>query len=283
MRWLAGRAEDATLAVISAAGLGILLLPLLPNQAISPSTALLTALIAAAGLVVVAIGLQTRRLSPRLLAVLAALVAVDASLRLVIVVGLLGFSPIFFLIIAGGYAMGPAFGFSLGALTLLVSAVLTAGFGPWLPYQMLVSGWVGMGAGYLGGLRWRRASLSHRPGWTVFWLGLYGAIAGFAYGALLDLWEWPFLLGAASSSIAWAPDLSLAELAGRFGAFYLTTSLLYDGFRAAGNVLLVCTFGIPVIGALHRFRRRFLVEWGPPLEAAVEMPIKIANDVGTPA
>jgi energy-coupling factor transport system substrate-specific component len=283
MRWVGARAEDATLAAITLAGLGILLTPLLVRSSVSQSTALLTALIALAALLAVGIALQTRQLSARLLAILAALIAVDAALRLVIVVGLLGFSPIFFLIIAGGYVMGPAFGFSLGALTLLLSAVLTAGFGPWLPYQMLGCGWVGMGAGYLAKFRSPATALAMRPFWTLVWLGVYGAVAGFGYGLLLDLWEWPLLLGAASSSIAWAPGLRVSQLGVRFASFYLTTSFVYDSFRAAGNVALVWTLGAPVIGALHRFRRRFLVQWSQPPEAVQELPIKIANDVGTPA
>ena len=36
--------------------------------------------------------------------------------------------------------------FLLGVLTLLVSAILTGGVGPWLPYQMFTAGWVGLSA-----------------------------------------------------------------------------------------------------------------------------------------
>jgi len=110
---------------------------------------LFSALVAVSALVVLGVALQTHRLSTRLLAVLAALVAIDATLRLVIVIGLLGFSPIFFLIIAGGFVMGPSFGFASGALTLLLSAVLTAGlvFAPWgglqwAIYLLAATAWV---------------------------------------------------------------------------------------------------------------------------------------------
>ena len=282
MSALRARGEDVGLLAITGGGLAIFVAPLLIGRAVPPPAALFTALIACSALAILALGLQTHRLSPRLLAVLAALVAVDATLRLVIVIGLLGFSPIFFLIVIGGFVMGPSFGFALGALTLLLSAVLTAGFGPWLPYQMLASGWVGMGAGYLGQLT-RSTSARPRLGGSILaMLAVYGGIAGFAYGALLDLWEWPFLLGAASSPISWAPGLDLPSLAGRFGAFYLATSLVYDSFRAAGNVVLIATLGAPVIAALARFRRRFLVTWatlGPAPASAANM----SEHVGTPA
>lgn len=252
--------EDAALTAITLAGVAIFLGPLLQGTRFSQGTSLFTALIACSSLVVIGLAMQTHRLSTRLLAVLAALVAVDATLRLVIVIGLLGFSPIFFLIIIGGFVMGPAFGFALGALTLLLSAVLTAGFGPWLPYQMLGAAWVGMGAGYLGTRR------------SLIGLAVYGALAGFAFGALLDLWEWPFLLGAASSPISWAPRLPLGELIRRFLLFYATTSFLYDAFRAAGNVLMILLIGKPVILALSRFRRRFLVEWVTNIAGDVRAP-----------
>lgn len=274
MTAIRSRAESLSLLAITIPGLAIFIAPLLVGQAFPQNAALFAALIACSALVVVAVALQTHHLSARLLAVLAALVAIDATLRLVVVIGLLGFSPIFFLIIVGGLVMGPSFGFALGALTLALSAVLTAGFGPWLPYQMLACGWVGMGAGYLG--RW---SFARQHLWLV---AVYGATAGFLFGALLDLWEWPFLLGASSSSISWAPELGYAALARRFAAFYLTTSLVYDAFRAAGNFLLLGLLGGPVALALTRFRRRFLVEWADE-PGRVRSAGNIAGDVRTPA
>lgn len=281
MRWRSATGEDVGLLAITSAGVVIFVAPLLVGYAFPPSAALFTALIACAALAILAVGLQTHRLSTRLLAVLAALIAVDATLRLVIVIGLLGFSPIFFLMIVGGFVMGPSFGFALGALTLLLSAVLTAGFGPWLPYQMLAAGWVGMGAGYLGRL-FPAAIPGRRPAMVII-LAIYGGLAGFAYGMVLDLWEWPFLLGAGSSPISWAPGLALPALAKRFGIFYLTTSLVYDSFRAAGNGILIAALGWPVIAALARFRRRFLVVWATPEAAALAGVANMAEHVGTPS
>ena len=87
-------------------------------------------------------------LDPRVLAVLGVLSAVNAVLR--------GLSPgtggvelVFFLLILAGRVFGPGFGFVLGCTSLFASALLTGGVGPWLPYQMLCSAWVGMGAGLL--------------------------------------------------------------------------------------------------------------------------------------
>jgi energy-coupling factor transport system substrate-specific component len=75
----------------------------------------------------VALGELARQAGPgnlsRATALLGVLVALDAALRLI--PSLLGASPIFVLIILVGYVFGPAFGFTMGALTLLLSAVIT--------------------------------------------------------------------------------------------------------------------------------------------------------------
>src|SRR5260370_33069715 len=97
---------------------------------------------------------------------------------------------------------------------------------------MLAAGWVGLGAGSLGGVPRRSSS----P-WSVAVLCLYGCAAGFAYALLLDLWEWPLLVASASSPLGWVPRTGLAALSPRFGAFYLATSLAYDSYRAASNVV----------------------------------------------
>src|SRR2546421_12812256 len=275
---VAARAEDVVLLALSAAGFGLFRAPLSLGWRFPQPVLLFSALVAVSALVALAVALQTHHLSPRLLAILAALVAIDATLRLVIVVGLLGFSPIFFLIIAGGFVMGPSFGFASGALTLLLSAVLTAGLGPWMPYQMLAAGWVGMGAGYLGRISGRTSAPR-----TIAALSIYACAAGFAYGILLDLWEWPLLVAAGSSPLSWVPGAGAAALLRRFSGFYLATSLAYDTFRATGNLVLIAVLGPAVIRALDRFRRRFLLDWAEPVTAPEAAPAKIPADVRTPA
>ena len=87
-------------------------------------------------------------LDPRVLAILGVLTACNAVLR-GLSAGTAGVELVFFLLILAGRVFGPGFGFALGCTSLFASALVTAGVGPWLPYQMLVSAWVGMGAGLL--------------------------------------------------------------------------------------------------------------------------------------
>ena len=62
--------------------------------------------------------------------------AVNAVLR-ALSPGLAGVELTFFLLILAGRVYGPGFGFVLGCTSLFASALLTAGVGPWLPFQML--------------------------------------------------------------------------------------------------------------------------------------------------
>ena len=50
-----------------------------------------------------------------------------------------------------GVMLIAGFGFALGCTSLFASALLTAGVGPWLPFQMICAAWVGMGAGFVPG------------------------------------------------------------------------------------------------------------------------------------
>lgn len=188
----------------------------------------------------------------RTVALLGALVSLDAALRLV--PSFLGATPIFLLIILAGAVFGPSFGFQMGALTLLVSSLITGGIGPWLPFQMIGAGWVGMTAGWLPRIESRQ--------WRIASIALFAGLWGFLFGALLNLWFWPFTsAGSLGSSVAWSPGMSLGETLHRYGAFYLSTSFVFDLFRAAGNVVLVLALGGPILAVLERFRSRF--GWEP--------------------
>jgi energy-coupling factor transport system substrate-specific component len=205
-------------------------------------------------LVVVVAGLETGRLDARRIAVLGVLLGVNAVLRLVPGPG--GFSAVFLLPILCGYVLGPAFGFLLGSLSLAVSAVLANALGPWLPFQMMAAGWIGMVSGWLpdlgGRWGWRRAEIAVLAAW--------GAAAGLLYGALVNLWFWPFLApagGGVDAATAWEPGSGPAAAALRYGLFYLATSLWWDLGRAAGNLVLIAAAGPAVLKLLRRFARRF--------------------------
>ncbi|MCA9859771.1 MAG: ECF transporter S component, partial [Thermomicrobiales bacterium] len=167
----------------------------------------------------------------KLVALLGVLVAANASLRLV--PAFLGASPIFALIILVGAVFGPVFGFQMGSLTMLVSAFLTGGIGPWLPFQMLGAGWVGLGAGLI--------PQPVDPRRRLALLAAYGAVTGFAYGAVLNLWSWPFTAPGSVEDIGlyWNPSLSASESLQHYARFYLVTSLWYDAFRALANAAIV--------------------------------------------
>ena len=183
-------------------------------------------------------------LDAKAIAMLGVLVACGAALRAP-TLGVTGFTGVFFLMFMGGRVFGRGFGFVQGALTMFVSALLTAGVGPWLPFEMLAAAWVGFGAGCLPPASGRREL------WLV---AAYGAFAGFAYGLVMDMWFWPFTTsGTGLHFVAGAP---LGENLGRFWAFHMATALGFDIPRAVGNALLVLIAGAPVLAALRRASRR---------------------------
>lgn len=238
---------------VSLVGALLFLWPFLGTDLPSSTMALAMAL----GTVVGLLGFEVaaRRLDSRGLALMAALAAADAALRAVLVTGIGGFSPVFLLVLCGGYALGPTFGFLVGASSLLTSALATGGLGPWVPYELFALGWVGMLAGWAGLARQR-----HRPTWfDVTLLATVGVLAGFGYGAVMDIWNWTFFSGSAQTG--WTPGLAPLAAAGRFGRYYLLTSLGYDAFRAGGNALMVGLTGLPILLGLRRIARRFRVEW----------------------
>ena len=218
-----------------------------PGEAVAAPLSLAVGAVA----ILLAIELGTRRLDTRTLALLAALAALDSGLRLALVNGVAGFSPIFLLILCSGFVFGPTFGFLTGALSLLVSALVTGGVGPWVPYEMFGCGWVGAVAGFAGAAR------STPPGRRdLVVLAAAGLVLGYAYGAVIDLFDWAvFYRGI--PGIGWVPGVDAATALRHYTAFYLETSAVWDTFRAAGNVVMVLVLGAPLIAALSRFNARF--------------------------
>jgi energy-coupling factor transport system substrate-specific component len=124
---------------------------------------------------------------------------------------------------------------------------------------MFGCGWTGAVAG-IAGLN-RRSTPGLRD---IAVLALVAVIAGYAYGALLDVWDWTtFYRG--SPSFGFLPGAGIATLLPRFGRFYLATSAVWDTFRAAGDALAVVVLGVPVLAGLMRVRSRlsFRVDEAP--------------------
>lgn len=184
-------------------------------------------------------------LDVKAVAVLGVLAGIGAALR-PLSGGATGFSFEFFLLVLAGRVLGRGFGFVLGAVTLLASALLTAGVGPWLPFQMLAAGWVGFGAGCLPAARGRV---------EVALLSAYAAASGLLYGALMNLTFWPFARYY-PAQVAFVPDGSLHTNLVHWWRFDLTTSLGFDVPRAIGNAVLVLLLGPAVLLALRRVSRR---------------------------
>ena len=195
------------------------------------------------------------------IAMLGVLSAVIAALR-PLGGGTAGIEPIWVVLILGGRALGPGFGFCLGAISLFASALLTGGVGPWLPFQMLGAAWVGLGAGLLPPARGRR---------EVVMLAGYGAVACVAYGFLLNLWFWPFTAGL-PEQLAFTAGAPMGENLAAWLRFCLITSLGYDIPRAVLTVVLILVAGGPVLMALRRMSRKAAfdapVEFTPPRQAS---------------
>ncbi|MDQ6522273.1 ECF transporter S component [Nocardioides sp. LHD-245] len=189
----------------------------------------------------------------RVLAVLGVLSAVNAVLRLASA-GTAGLELVFFLLILGGRVFGAGFGFVLGCTSLFASALMTAGVGPWLPFQMLVAAWVGMGAGLLP----RRV----RGRGEIALLTAYGVVSAYLYGLLMNLQGWPFMAGVQvpgqdSTEISYLPGAPLLDNLHHFVVYTLLTSTGgWDTGRAITNALAIVLLGPAVLVTLRRAARR---------------------------
>ncbi len=184
------------------------------------------------------------------IAILGVLAAVVTAVR-PLGAGTAGLEPIWFVIVLGGRALGPGFGFALGSLSLASSALITGGVGPWLPFQMIAAAWVGCVAGLLPPMRGKA---------EIAMLAAYGMVASMAYGLVMNLWFWPFLSGmeatAYADGIMFDPGAPVSDNLARWLAFTLVTSLGWDIPRGILTAVLIVLVGRPVLNALRRTARR---------------------------
>src|SRR3954471_20490766 len=176
-----GRRSRVVLALASVAGLMMFVWPLLlvpdPSAAEVGPPFLFLALLPVLVLVVL-VELTEGGMDAKALAMLGVLTAINAALRS-LGAGIAGVELVFFLLILAGRVYGPGFGFVLGCTSLFASALLTSGVGPWLPYQMLCSAWIGLGAGLLP-RRTLGRDLSGRL--ELGMLVVYGIVCAYGFG-----------------------------------------------------------------------------------------------------
>jgi hypothetical protein len=194
----------------------------------------------------------------------AQIVALVGALAAISVAGRIALSPIpnvvpsTDIVLIAGYALGGAPGFAVGALTGLISN-FWLGQGPWTPWQM--AGW-GM-TGLLGA--WLAAVSGGRVG--RFGLAAVCALAGLAYGALLDL----------SLMVTYGGEQSLDRFLALSGR-----GLPFNIAHAAGNAALALVAGPAMVRMLTRYRRRFEFAWRPATAiGTVLLALLFAGSVST--
>lgn len=186
------------------------------------------------------------------LAMLGVLSAVNAALR-PLGAGTAGIEVVFFMLILAGRVFGPGFGFVLGCTSLFASALLTAGVGPWLPYQMMCSAWIGMIAGLLPRRVTGRAEIAM--------LVAYGIVVAYGFGLLMNLWSWPFIAGVElptyDGSLSYVPGAPILENLHTFAVYTLLTSTAgWDTGRAITNTVGIVALGPALLVTLRRAARR---------------------------
>lgn len=214
------------------------------------------AMTAALCLLLIVADLTAGGLNSKSLAALGVLAALAAVLRTITLPA--GANLYFFLVILGGYAFGARMGFLLGALSFFLSAVITGGIGPWLPFQMFASAWMGISA---GGLHWWAARMGIRGKPEVGLVVVFGMAWGLLFGAITNLWSWPFF--AAGPDITYEAGLGPLETVRRYWNYYFLTSFGWDLLRSVCNAVVLVILGGPLLRALVRFRERFSFEIGP--------------------
>jgi energy-coupling factor transport system substrate-specific component len=208
------------------------------------------------------------RLDAKTVAVLGVAAAAGGALRL-LSAGTAGLEPMFFVVIVAGRVLGAGVGFVSGALAVTTGALLTGGVGPWLPFQMICAGGIGLGAGVLPARAGGRAER-----WV---LAAYALVTGLAYGVFMNLWFWPFLGTSAPTGMGFVPGASFVDNLDHYGLFYVTTSLGWDLPRGVLNAALVLAAGPALLRVFRRGARR--AAFGVPV-VFTPTPDKPLQDAG---
>jgi energy-coupling factor transport system substrate-specific component len=201
--------------------------------------------------VIVLAELNAGGIDAKAIALLGMLASVGGALR-ALSPGVAGLEPSFAVIMLGGRVFGRGFGFVQGCLTLFVGALLTGGVGPWLPFQMMAAGWIGFLSGSLPRMRGRS---------EILMLAGVGFLLGMVYGALMNLWFWPF--GLYGDGQSFEPGAAAAVNLANYARYYVITSAIWDVSRGIFTFLLLLLAGAPLLRALRRVSRRAAFDAAP--------------------
>lgn len=201
---------------------------------------------------VVSLDISNGALDSKSVALLGVMSALIAALRF-IGAGAIGVEPMWFLLILSSFVFGARYGFALGVIALGISAIATGGIGPWLPFQMLAAGWIGLASGLIGSFA---RNLSHATKRTV--LLCLAVFSSLGFGILMDLQLWPWLTGT---------DLQLSYIAGdsimnnlhKFIIFHFATALSWDIPRAITTALLIALTATPIMRSFERAKLRLAI------------------------
>lgn len=172
---------------------------------------------------------ERRESTEKEITILAVMTAISVAGRIVFF-AIPGFKPVTAVIILTAVSFGGEAGFLVGSLSALVSNFYF-GQGPWTPFQMFAWGFIGFGAGILGGILRKRR-------WLLY---LYGAMSGVFFSFTMDIW-----------TVLWAdgtPKLSVYLAA-------LTAAVPITVEYAVSNVIFLALLAAPVIRKLERVRRK---------------------------
>jgi len=246
---------------ISACGF---LWPFLFNAKSVPLASIFFWAASAFAIVLFIIEISNESLDTKSIALLGVLTAIVAALR-PLGAGAVGIEPMWFVLILSARVFGSSFGFILGLTSILTSALLTGGIGPWLGYQLFAAGWIGLFAG------WLPKKLRGKP--EIFLLVLYAIAASFIFGLLMDLQFWPWALGL-ETQLSYIPQGDIVTNLHRFIIFHFATSMAWDIPRAILTSVLIIISAPAILGALRRtkFKAAFVtpIEFVESKSAAIE-------------
>lgn len=171
-------------------------------------------------------GIEKKKFTHRRLVITSLITALSAAGRFIPI-----FKPVTAFAIIAGAALGGEVGFTVGALSALISNIWF-GQGPWTPFQMLAWGLIGYAAALLS-----RSLRRHRA-----LLYAYGAAAGVAFSLIMDVWSTLWYSGGFDLSLYLASVL---------------TSLPYMILYAVSNVVFLAVMFRPFHQKLDRIKIKY--------------------------